>query len=71
MIEGRVIEIEDLANSQGETQAYAVNTSVERVNATSKVWALVFDTTASNTGKFQVLSFIIEGIFLFDLTWYY
>ena len=54
MIEGRVIEIEDLANSKGDVQANAVSNAVDHVKASENVRALIFDTMASNTGKFQV-----------------
>ena len=54
MIEARLIEVADLANTKGETQASAVFDSLSNLKSEKNIRALVFDTTASNTGHIQV-----------------
>ena len=50
MTEGKVIEVEEISSSTGKDQAEAVLKAVEDGGAKNFVHALLFDTTASNTG---------------------
>ena len=53
MVEGTLIEVADLINTQGETQARAVFDSLCKMKSEKNIRALVFDTTASNTDLIQ------------------
>ena len=50
MMEGKILEVEEMTDSRGETQCQTTFNVLTACRASDSVRALLFDTTASNTG---------------------
>ena len=53
MVEGKMLEVEEISDGTGKTQCDTTFAVLEACKATNCIRALVFDTTASNTGGKQ------------------